>query len=90
MTYRIILTAQAIDDLHFWRKSDNKAILNKIETLLEDISAHPFTGIGRPEALRYELAGCWSRRINLEHRIVYRVVEYTIEVQILAMRKHYR
>ena len=90
MKYRIVLTEQAADDYRFWKSSGNKAVLNKITRLLEDMAEHPFIGIGKPEALKYELAGYWSRRINSEHRIVYRVVDEVIEIHILAMRYHYR
>lgn len=71
--YRITLSEQARKDYLYFTQSGNKAILNKIKTLLEDIAAHPYTGIGKPEPLKYELAGKWSRRINAEHRIVYSV-----------------
>ena len=51
-------------DREYWKKSGNKAIMNKITALLKDIAEHPYTGIGKPEPLKYELAGYWSRRIN--------------------------
>ena len=63
--------------------------MKKIAALLEDISAHPYVGIGKPEALKYELSGTWSRRINSEHRIISRVLDPVVEVQVLAMRYHY-
>ena len=89
MKYRIILAEQAVKDYKFWKESGNKAIIKKIARLLEDIAEHPFIGIGKPEALKYDLAGYWSRRINTEHRIVYRVMEDVIEIEVLAMRYHY-
>ena len=89
MKYRIILAEQAVKDFKYWKESGNKAVLNKIVRLLEDMSEHPYIGIGKPEALRYEFAGYWSRRINAEHRIVYRVIDDVIEIQVLAMRYHY-
>jgi len=55
---------QAIEDLKFWRKAGNKNIQNKITDLINSIQADPFKGLGKPEALKYELAGKWSRRIN--------------------------
>ena len=58
-------------DLDFWSKTGNKAILNKIYALIDDIQLHPFEGIGKPEPLKHQLAEKWSRRINQEHRIVY-------------------
>lgn len=85
----IKLLEQARIDLEYWRKTGNKAIMNKITVLLKDILEHPYTGIGKPEALKYELAGKWSRRINSEHRIVYSVHEETIVVYIFSMRYYY-
>lgn len=85
----IIFSSQALDDIDYWKKSGNKTIMNKITRLLEDITAHPFTGIGKPEPLRYDLAGYWSRRITSKHRIIYAVHEDLIEVYILSVRYHY-
>ena len=90
MNYKIVLTELAVEDYRFWKASGNKGVLNKITRLLEDMSKHPYMGIGKPEALKYELAGYWSRRINSEHRIVYRVIDNIIEIEVLAMRYHYR
>ena len=85
----IVFSEQAQADIAFWKKSGNKAIMNRIFALLADIAEHPFTGIGKPEPLKYDLAGKWSRRINTEHRIVYSVHDEMIEVYILSMRYHY-
>ncbi len=86
----IILLKQAQTDLEYWKKSGNKAIMRRITDLLKDISEHPFTGIGKPEPLRFGLAGKWSRRINHEHRIIYSVDESgRLYVYVLAMRYHY-
>ena len=73
-------TLQAKEDLDFWRKSNNDAILRKIRTLIEAIKQSPVEGIGKPEALKYNLSGCWSRRINKEHRIIYEIFEHKIIV----------
>lgn len=89
MKYNLILSEQAVKDYRFWKESGNKAILKKITRLLEDMLQHPYIGIGKPEPLKYGLAGFWSRRINSEHRIVYRVIEDVIEIEVLAMRYHY-
>ena len=85
----IRFTKTALDDLTYWKKNGNKQIQLKIEALLADIAEHPFTGIGKPEPLRFELAGHWSRRINSEPRIVYRVEGEQIVVVIISMRYHY-
>ncbi len=79
-----------MEDLEYWKKVNNTAILKRIELLLADIAEHPFTGIGKPERLKFDLAGKWSRRINSEHRIVYKVTEQGIEILILSMRWHYK
>ena len=63
--------------------------MKRISALLKDIAEHPFTGIGKPEALRFELQGLWSRRINDRHRIIYSVSDGCITVFILSMRYHY-
>jgi toxin YoeB len=67
-------TLQAIEDLNFWKKSNNVAVLKKIRKPIEAIQKSPYEGIGNPEALKYSLTGCWSRRINQEHRIVFEVL----------------
>ena len=79
-------TSQAERDRGHWRHSDRR-ILAKLERLVEDILEHPFEGIGKPEPLRYEWSGYWSRRITGEHRLVYRVEGNT--VFIAQCRFHY-
>ncbi|MBO4984047.1 MAG: Txe/YoeB family addiction module toxin [Bacteroides sp.] len=86
----IILLEQAQKDRDYWKKSGNKAIMNRITTLLKDIAEHPYTGIGKPEPLKYDLAGKWSRRINSEHRLVYSVNENIITVYVFSMRHHHK
>jgi toxin YoeB len=74
----IEFTVRAQEDLAYWKKAGNKAILKKIRSLLENISETPFAGIGKPEALKHDLAGKWSRRITHSDRIVYNIVGETI------------
>ena len=78
-------------DLDFWIKSGNKGILKKIYSLIEDVQLHPYQGIGKAEQLKHQLIGRWSRRINQEHRIIYKVTnEKTIEIlDILSLKGHY-
>ncbi len=76
----------AFEDLAWWIQQDRKQAL-RIVKLLKEIQRSPFEGTGKPEALKHELAGCWSRRIEQEHRLVYEVKEDRI--RILACRYHY-
>ncbi len=71
------------DDLAWWIGKDRKMAL-RIVTLIQAVQRDPFTGIGKPEPLKHELAGCWSRRIDDEHRLVYQVL--ADKVRILACR----
>ena len=77
----------AKEDLKHWAKSGDKQIQKKIIQLLNDIILHPETGFGKPEQLKHELAGYWSRRINSEHRILYKFTKDT--VYIYSLRGHY-
>lgn len=70
---QIVLSPLAPKDLEYWRKSGNKVILRKISQLVDSIASDPFKGIGKPEPLKHDLIGCWSRRINQEHRLVYEI-----------------
>ncbi len=82
---------KAEKDLDFWSKSGNKIIIKKISELIKAIQINPFEGIGKPEALKYELIGYWSRRIDEEHRIIYQIIdENTIEIlNIISLKGHY-
>jgi toxin YoeB len=79
-------TPTALDDLRYWLKTDKRQA-ERVLALLEEIRRTPFEGTGKPEALRFQLAGCWSRRIDREHRLVYQVDEAGIVV--IACRYHY-
>ena len=83
----IILSPKALKDLNLWKKSGNTGILKKIRALLESIDESPFEGIGQPEALKYNLKGLWSRRINKEHRMIYEV--RGTELEIFSLFGHY-
>lgn len=76
----------AIQDLSYWVKVDRKKA-DKILKLVEDISRNPFEGLGKPEPLKFALSGCWSRRIDQEHRLVYSVENE--KIRILSCRFHY-
>lgn len=83
----IAYTDKALTDLTSWKRSGNKIIQNKITSLIKSISETPYSGIGQPEALKYELSGYWSRRINKEHRIIYRIE--TDRIIIYSLKEHY-
>ncbi len=76
----------AFEDLSWWISNDTKTVKRIIKLILE-ISKNPFKGLGKPEPLKNEFQGCWSRRINDEHRIVYQV--FDDKIRILACRFHY-
>ena len=66
----VIFSPQALEDLEYWRKSGNKIIQKKIQQLIESILDTPYKGIGKPEALKHNFSGKWSRRINHEHQLI--------------------
>ena len=79
-------TQGAWDDYLYWQQTD-KQILNRINLLIKEIQREPFSGIGKPEPLKFGLTGFWSRRINDEHRLVYGADD--TDVTILQCRYHY-
>lgn len=83
---KLIFSEHAWEDYLYWQETDKK-VLRRINTLIRDIQRHPFEGIGKPEALKHALSGYWSRRINEEHRMVYKVTADTI--LIAQLRYHY-
>jgi len=87
MSYFLDFSQQAQRDIEFLKKTGNKAVLKKLYILLNELTEHPYTGTGKPEQLKYILAGTWSRRINQEHRLIYEVNEDSI--YILSTKGHY-
>ena len=83
---KIVFVDESWEDYLYWQKTD-KSKLKKINELIRDIARNPFDGLGKPEALKHKYAGFWSRRIDHEHRLIYRVVED--EIQIAKCRFHY-
>ena len=84
----VIYSEIAQEDILYWKKSGDKIIQNKIQKLIIAIQENPTEGIGKPEQLKHNLSGYWSRRINQEHRIVYGIKENnTIEIQ--SLKGHY-
>jgi len=82
----LIFSDHAWEDYLYWQRT-NRSILTRINLLIQEIQRSPFEGIGRPESLRHGLSGYWSRRINEEHRMVYRVDDDTLFV--VQLRYHY-
>lgn len=81
------LSDTAKEDIRFFHKTGQKGILKKIERLLGEMKESPFKGSGKPEPLKFDLAGKWSRRINDEHRILYTVEKDFIQVH--SLKGHY-
>lgn len=88
MNYKIAFLPHARKDFEEWKKTDAKMV-EKIKEILRDISEHPFTGIAKPEPLKNNLAGKWSRRINKSDRIIYSVDGQVVIVYIFSMKGHY-
>jgi toxin YoeB len=74
------------EDLEWWVKQDRRKAV-RIMALIQEVQRTPFTGTGKPEPLRHDYSGCWSRRIDKEHRLVYEVLDD--KIRILACRYHY-
>jgi toxin YoeB len=83
---KIVFSINSWEDYISWQKEDKK-ILKKINELIKDIQRTPYKGIGKPEPLKYDLTGLWSRRIDREHRLVYQIKDE--ELLIYSCRFHY-
>lgn len=83
---KILFEPEAFNDYNEWANDDIKNF-RRIARLILDIQKHPFEGLGKPEPLKYNLKGCWSRRISELHRLVYRVTD--IEIIIMSCKYHY-
>ena len=86
MSRRLEWTEAAWSDYLFWQGQDKKT-LKRINRLIDEVTRTPFEGIGKPEALKENLSGCWSRRIDDTHRLVYAVSD--THITIIACRYHY-
>lgn len=83
---KLVFAEHAWDDYLYWQKTDKK-LLDRINALIKNVSRSPFAGIGKPEPLKGALSGYWSRRINDEHRLVYKIADGA--VYIAQLRYHY-
>lgn len=83
---KVLFTQQSWEDYLYWNTYD-KSKVKRVNQLIKEIQRHPYAGSGKPEALRNKLSGFWSRRIDLEHRLIYRIKDQYIE--IIKCRSHY-
>ena len=83
----LIFSSDALEQLRYWKKSGNKKVIQKINHLIEEIQRSPYEGIGKPEPLKHNWTGYWSRCITGDHRLVYKVENETI--LIAQLRYHY-
>lgn len=83
---KLVFAEAAWEDYLHWQKQD-KRMVERINKLIRETQCEPFSGVGKPEALKHALSGFWSRRITDEHRMVYRVVDNAL--QIVQLRFHY-
>jgi toxin YoeB len=83
---KVVFVKESWEDYLYWQSADKRK-LKRINTLIKAISRDPYEGLGKPEQLKYRYSGFWSRRIDSEHRLIYRVVND--EIQIVKCRFHY-
>jgi len=86
--YKIEYTSQAISEVKYLKKTDTAAY-KKLQSLLHELIDHPYTGTGKPEMMKYEYTGYYSRRITQKHRLIYQVNEDVVTVFILSILGHY-
>jgi toxin YoeB len=87
--YQVMLKPKAERDLLIIKKSGNKAVINKIQQIFKELANNPYEGTGSPEALKYELSGYWSRRINKKDRLIYQVIDIEVLVLVISALGHY-
>ena len=90
MKYRLDYTDKTEKDIEFHKKSGNQSLIKKLFKLLTEIAEHHHTGTGKPEQLKYQLAGLWSRRLNQEHRIIYDIRDDIKIVIVHSTKGHYK
>ncbi|MEQ1968235.1 Txe/YoeB family addiction module toxin [Xenorhabdus nematophila] len=84
----LIFTDESWEDYLYWQQTDKKMV-KRVNDLIKDIKRTPFTGKGKPEPLKHNLSGFWSRRITEEHRLVYRITENKLEIASCRYHYHY-
>lgn len=88
MNFEVIFTQKALEDISKHKQSGNKALLSKLDRLLDELEDHPETGTGQPEKLKH-LPGFWSRRLNKKHRLVYTIDGKNVIVVVISTFGHY-
>lgn len=89
MSFTLEFTKTALEDIEKHKLAGDKKVLSKLEQLLNELREHPLTGTGKPEALRHDLQGLYSRRINRKHRLVYGIKEESVVVIVVSAYTHY-
>lgn len=87
--YSLRVEKKAVKDLEKIYKSGNREDISKVERIFQELEEHPQTGTGKPELLRNELAGLWSRRINKKDRLIYEILDMEVVVVVLSAQGHY-
>ena len=87
--YKVAISERAKQHLIEWKKSGQLTSIKKIERIFKELSETPYKGIGSPEALKFKLADCWSRRIDKKNRIIYQVNENIVTVFVVSAKGHY-
>ncbi len=89
MKYKIILTEQFCKDLETLKRSGDKVSVKRVARFLIELQEHPETGTGKPEPLKHKLSGLWSRRVNKFDRLIYRIADNKLIVEVLSSVGHY-
>jgi len=89
MSYALDFSDDALDGIEYHKKSGNLVVLKKLNILLNELTEHPRTGTGKPEVLKHDLSGSWSRKITNKHRLVYKINDEKLIVNILLTSGHY-
>jgi len=89
MRYELEFSQTAMDDIDKHKKAGDKAVLKKIEKLLNELMEHPLSGTGQPEKLKHGLVGLYSRRINKKHRLIYSIDNEVVKVHVISAHSHY-
>lgn len=89
MIYKLRLTTNALEDIERHKRSGDIKVLQKIEKLLNELRVHPATGTGKPEKLKHDFKGLYSRRINRNHRLIYDIKENIVSVVVVSAYSHY-